>query len=326
MVNQPTNGSNKYNFYQTSTKSERLMALALMKKGIQFQANPLIRLSACIKYTPDFLIGGKLIVEVDGSIHDQDYRKSPDRIRQRALGKIGYSVYRVRNEIIINSPQKVADEILGQYSKIFDAKNTQSKSLLSRIGNIRNMTTPEANYDRTLSVATRLNGYSDKWNYERFRAYLSNVDPDFLKYPCHTERLLLRLMGLELTTDNDGCVNFKSYFDFFMSGLDIMSKLYGDLGRTYLINSFSVSVANFMKNLIFHGGPWVKPGLVIINSIKSLENHISKFNSYFSSIGITLEIDDLKSECKPRVERLDSISREKYLWLSDWISQSTAKE
>jgi hypothetical protein len=61
-------------------------------------------------------------------------------------------------------------------------------------------------------------------------------------------------MGLDLTTDNDGNVNFKSYFDSFISGLIIISKLYGDQGRTYLINSLSISAANFMKNLIFHGG------------------------------------------------------------------------
>jgi very-short-patch-repair endonuclease len=44
------------------------------------------------------LIGKKLIVEVDGKVHDKDFQKTPDRIRQRALEKMGYDVLRVKNE------------------------------------------------------------------------------------------------------------------------------------------------------------------------------------------------------------------------------------
>ena len=123
----------------TRTKFERLLALALKNKGIAFQANPLIRLSACIKYTPDFLIRGRLIVEVDGGIHDRDFRKTPDRIRQRALEKLGYSVYRIRNEVVASSPEKVTEEVLQQYYEAFDAQVGQSRSLLSKARNIENM-------------------------------------------------------------------------------------------------------------------------------------------------------------------------------------------
>jgi hypothetical protein len=62
-------------------------------------------------------------------------------------------------------------------------------------------------------------------------------------------------MGFELTTNDNGNIDFKSFFDFFMYRIDIMSNLYGNVARTYLINSLSISVANFMKNLIFYGGP-----------------------------------------------------------------------
>ena len=43
------------------------------------------------------LIGKKLIVEVEGKVHDKDFQKSPDRIRQRALENMGYSVLRVKS-------------------------------------------------------------------------------------------------------------------------------------------------------------------------------------------------------------------------------------
>ena len=65
-------------------------------------------------------------MEVDGGIHDADFRKTPDRIRQRALEKLGYTVYRVRNEAVMNSPQKVTEEILQQYYEAFDAQIDRS--------------------------------------------------------------------------------------------------------------------------------------------------------------------------------------------------------
>ena len=52
--------------------------------------------------------------KVDGKVHDKDHRKTLDRIRQRALENLGYTVHRVRNEtiafalsIINNNKEKV---------------------------------------------------------------------------------------------------------------------------------------------------------------------------------------------------------------------------
>jgi len=74
-----------------------------------------------------------------------------------------------------------------------------------------------------------------------------------------------------------------------MKGINIMSNLYGHRARIYLINSFSITAANFMKNLVFHGGPRIKPGIVVINNIESLVEHMSEFNNCSSNIGVTLE-------------------------------------
>jgi very-short-patch-repair endonuclease len=64
--------------------------------------------TGCDKYTPDLIIGKKLIVE-DGKIHDREYQKTPDRIRHRALENIGYYVLRVKNEEIQNTPKAIAE-------------------------------------------------------------------------------------------------------------------------------------------------------------------------------------------------------------------------
>ena len=68
------------------------IALDSFAKHIDYETNREVRLSSGTWYTPDFIIGNRLIVEVDGGIHDLDYRRTPYRIRQRALENTGYNV------------------------------------------------------------------------------------------------------------------------------------------------------------------------------------------------------------------------------------------
>jgi very-short-patch-repair endonuclease len=312
--------------YGTRTKFEWLLASALKKERIEFRANPLIRLCACDKYNPDFLIRRRLIVEVDGGIHDRDYRKTPDRIRQRALEKLGYTVYRVRNETVKSSPQKVAKEVLQQYFEVADVEKDQAGSFLSKAKSIENLIPSGPSNARLSSVANKLKDCAVKWNYENFRTCLSGIDYEFLTNPCFTERLIFELFGLDLTINDTGKLSFKKLSDFFKNGINIMSKLYGDLAKIYLINGFSVTAPGFMKNLVFHGGPpSLNRKVVTINSIESLEDHISEFNNYFSGIGVKLERDEVKTECVHELGKLDSVSKEKYLWLLKWIKQDSTK-
>src|SRR5438093_1035909 len=80
----------------------------------------------------------------------------------------------------------------------------------------------------------------------------------FLINPCYTERLILVLPGLDLTINDWAKLNYKNLFDNFVNGINIMSNLYGDRAKIYLVNGFNVSVANFMKNLVLYGGPRIK--------------------------------------------------------------------
>jgi very-short-patch-repair endonuclease len=97
------------------TESELKLRNILRSKKIPFKHSQIIWYTGCDKYTPDLIIGEKLIVEVDGKIHDKDFLKTPDRIRQRALKNMGYEVHRVRNEQVKNTPQAVAEEIIQRY-------------------------------------------------------------------------------------------------------------------------------------------------------------------------------------------------------------------
>ncbi len=51
----------------------------------------------------------KLIIEVDGEIHD--FQKENDSLRQEFLEELGYAVLRIKNEEIIDDLKKVLEKI-----------------------------------------------------------------------------------------------------------------------------------------------------------------------------------------------------------------------
>lgn len=57
------------------TESELKMRSILRYKKIPFRHSQIIWYTGCDKYTPDLIIGEKLIIEVDGKIHDKEYLK-----------------------------------------------------------------------------------------------------------------------------------------------------------------------------------------------------------------------------------------------------------
>jgi very-short-patch-repair endonuclease len=102
------------------TNSEIRLRSILRSKKILFKDSQVIWYTGCDAYTPDLIIGKKLIVEVDGKIHDKEYRKTPDRIRHRALENMGYHVLRVRNEEIQATADAVAERIIQRYFEVAD--------------------------------------------------------------------------------------------------------------------------------------------------------------------------------------------------------------
>jgi very-short-patch-repair endonuclease len=102
------------------TYSEIKLRSILRSKKITFKDSQIIWYTGCDRYTPDLLIGKSLIVEVDGKVHDKDFQKTPDRIRQRALEKMGYYVLRVKNVEVQNIPDAVAERIIQRYFEIVD--------------------------------------------------------------------------------------------------------------------------------------------------------------------------------------------------------------
>ena len=109
------------------TESELEVRSILRYKKIPFKHSQIIWYTGCDKYTPDLIIGEKLIIEVDGKIHDKEFLKTPDRIRQRALQNMGFEVHRVINEQIKSAPFAVAADIIQKYYEVVDADDKTTK-------------------------------------------------------------------------------------------------------------------------------------------------------------------------------------------------------
>src|SRR5690349_13433274 len=71
--------------------------------GIEIALEPEIWYTSCDFYTPDLVVNNKIIIEVDGPLHEGLKIKKNDRIRQRALENTGYVVYRFKNREIAES-------------------------------------------------------------------------------------------------------------------------------------------------------------------------------------------------------------------------------
>lgn len=94
------------------TKYTIQLAKALNSTGIDITLEPEIWYTSCNFYTPDILLNSEfIIIEVDGSIHDEPQIQKNDRIRQRASENSGYRVYRFKNQEIINSLENVTAKV-----------------------------------------------------------------------------------------------------------------------------------------------------------------------------------------------------------------------
>ena len=342
--NQQYSSSSSSPFYKrpTSTRYENLLSSALDKFAfnIKYIRNSEVWLSACIWYTPDFIIGHRLIVEVDGGIHEFEYRKTPDRIRQRALQNMGYYVYRVKNEEIKNSPRYIAEKIIELYYKVLEREKESGSSnktpKMQKINKPNYKSLPDDLQQLITPLAIAFNSRlrsSGNWTTCYFKDTLSNYDQRLVTNQCAMERLILQLLGLNLRKRDDGTIDFEYHSMLFSKAMEIISYLFGSkISSTHLQNSFNITAPNFIKNLVFEGGPKINPRIVSIDDSTNLDSHIENFNLNFSKLGITVEKFDVMIECTKELEKkmkrdyddqnMNNKRKFDYQWLVKWCNLS----
>ena len=107
-------------------------------------------------------------------------------------------------------------------------------------------------------------------------------------------------------------------------GIEIIRGIFGEeegnAAAIHIKNMYNISAPGFFKNLIFKGGPNLKPGVISIKDKFTLDSIINNFNKNFSSIGITVERSEIKSECNAVLMKLNKGEISTYSWLVEWMN------
>jgi hypothetical protein len=304
-----------------ATSSELRLRNILRSRKIPFKPDQVIWYTSCNCFTPDLIIGKSLIIEVDGKIHDKDHRKTLDRIRQRALENMGYTVHRIKNESIHDRPNDIANEIYDIYTILSDTENKKETTIMELKKPLEVEPIPK---DVQLNLDIWATEFNEKindesWSVEFFRESLSHYHPELVRNQCAMEKLILILHGLNLRKSSDGdSLDFEYSLKFFKKSLNLLKELFpknGNLAAIHLKNIYNESAPGFFKNLIFKGGPNINTGLVSIKDKDSLNLHIDNFNKYLSQLGITVEYSDIIQECKATLQKFSEEKKQNYNWL-----------
>jgi very-short-patch-repair endonuclease len=301
------------------TLYERKLAFRLAANNIPHKSQPVIWFTRANYYTPDFVIGQKLIVEVDGKIHSMKFRMTPDRIRQRALKNLGYYVMRVRNDRIRRNVETVVKEIIQQYYSTIDLQKSNPKIEIVKHDTYDSI--PDYVQDNILQWAITFNQSlkEESWTAYYFKLRLPDYDSTLVQIQSALERFMLLLLGLYLRTGEDGILDFEHSAEVFKKSIQIIREIFGEQGETagiHLKNMFNVSAPGFFKNLVFFGGPNINPGIVTINNLNSLKAHINEFNRHFSSFQVSVEESEVKDECLYAFNNIET--NPKFQWLAEW--------
>ena len=154
------------------------------------------------------------------------------------------------------------------------------------------------------------NSKEDNWTTDYFKESLSQYDQRIVSNECAMERFMLQLLGLNLRKKQDPNANNAIIIDFehfsmlFGKAIKIISDIFGSqISGNYLKNSFNITAPNFIKNLVFEGGPKINPGIVSIKDSTTLEIYIESFNRNFSKLGISVAKSDVMIECVKELEK-----------------------
>lgn len=298
---------------------ERKLASRLTANNIPYKSQPVIWYTRANYYTPDFVIGQKLIVEVDGKIHSMKHRMTPDRIRQRALKNLGYYVIRVSNDTIRINVKTVVKEIIQQFYETVDLQESNPKVEIVRHDTYDSI--PKYVQDKISQWAIEFNRSlkEELWTADYFRLHLPEYDSVLVRNQSALERFMLLLLGLNLKTGDYGALDFKYSAQVFGKGIEIIREIFGEQGATasiHLKNMFNVSAPGFFKNLVFYGGPNINPGIVSVNNLDLVKRQISEFNRHFLSYQVSVEEDEVRDECLYAFNNIET--NVNFQWIAEW--------
>ena len=330
---------NKLQELGARTIYEEVLAKELSSRNIDFKTNPVISLSYCIWYTVDFLIEDKLVVEVDGGIHNADYIKTNSRIRERALMNLGYNILRVKNSEVRNSIDNIIKKIKIKLSNSIDNKQKNRINLIEiRRDNLKSLEQiMKENEDRINKLVLEIDSKFEKeLNKNTFEEIVKEKDPSMLKDKRLIELTLLHLLGLRFHIKNDGSPDFEYYARFFSNCLNIMKDFFGEQGARSLTNTYNITAANNLKNIFLkrttrmldkyptmflkhknlqYNPDYINRKIKRITNYETFIDYLNEFNRFFNPVNIYILKDDIIFECQEAVKKMKYPLKQHYQWL-----------
>jgi hypothetical protein len=302
------------------TRYEKRLGDRLSSRNIPYKSGPAVWFTRADYYTPDLVVGKRLIVEVDGSIHDLEARKTPDRIRHRALENLGYYIIRVRNERIRRDVDAVVEEIIQRYYETVDNEKARPKIEIVKPDGYDSI--PKYIHDNisqwSISFNQLLN--EESWTTNYFKIHLTGYDSILVTNQSALERFMLLLLGLNLKSSEEGILDFERPAKLFGKSILIVQEVFGGQGESagiHFKNMFNVSAPGFFKNLVFFGGPKINQGIVSITNLHSLKAHIYAFNKHFLRYGVAVEEAEVKEECLYALKKIEGLNPS-FQWILEW--------
>lgn len=298
---------------------ERKIASKLASKNIPYKSQFAIWYTRANYYTPDLVIGQRLIVEVDGKVHSLKSIITHDRIRQRALNNLGYFVMRIRNDLIRKNADSVVEEIIQRYYEIADLQISRQKIEIVKSDTYDSV--PRYVQENISKWAIEFNKSlnDESWTLDYFKVNLPQYNSILVVNQSALEQFMLLLLGLNLKIREDGILDFKHASEIFGKSIQVVHDIFGEQGESagiHLKNMLNVTAPGFFKNLVFFGGPNIHPGIVSISSLESLKVHILDFNKYFSEFQVKVEGAEVRDECLYAFNNIEPNTR--FQWISRW--------
>ena len=113
--NKPILKERRKSLRNNATKAEKLLWKIL--KSSMLEGRKFRRQHSIGNYIVDFYCPAeRLVLEIDGDVHDVDFVKEHDKFREEHLKDIDFNVLRIRNEEIFEDMDKVMAKIRAQFS------------------------------------------------------------------------------------------------------------------------------------------------------------------------------------------------------------------
>lgn len=298
------------------TPSELKLRQMLRSRGIPIECDKAIRYSLSHSYVPDIILGRNLIVEVDGGVHSLQSKITPDRIRQRALEMMGYTVLRVTNNEVWKSPEKTVEKIVQKFYEVTGVESEKKVTNLKiRVNRTRRIYYKEV--DKVISELSDCNELLD-YNADYLKNKVDKIVNDFSGSPWAVESFLFTQFGMRLKKSNDGdFLDYKDAAATFRKITNLALEMYGDAGEISLKNQLLITAPNFLKNIIIRGAPNSQKRIVTISNEEDMLKNIEEFNNAFRPHGITVESEHVFVECC-KIIKHDS---ETFGWLNNLCLQ-----